>query len=174
MGSEAAASEYLAGLINVEKERNAPYSRFDLEPIRRLMARLGNPQAGLSVIHLAGSKGKGSTGLMVEALLGAAGERVGTFTSPHLERWGERFRIDGREVAGEALADAVERIAPHIDEQREAEPLHAPSFFDALTAVALLLFSEAKLDRCVFEVGLGGRLDSTNVITSAVSCINTA
>jgi len=169
--SEAAASAYLAGLINVEKERNAPYSRFDLEPIRRLMGRLGDPQADLSVIHLAGSKGKGSTGLMAEAVLGAAGERVGTFTSPHLERWSERFRIDGCEVTGELLADAVERIAPHIDALREEDPQHAPSFFDALTAIALLLFSEAKLDRCVFEVGLGGRLDSTNVITAAVSCI---
>ena len=139
--SEAAASEYLAGLINVETERNAPYSRFDLEPIQRLMERLGNPQTGLSVLHLAGSKGKGSTGLMAEALLGAAGERVGTFTSPHLERWSERFRIDGREVAGELLADAVARIAPHIDDQREEDPLHAPSFFDALTATALLGFS---------------------------------
>jgi dihydrofolate synthase/folylpolyglutamate synthase len=171
MDSEAAASAYLAGLINVEKERNAPSSRFDLEPIRRLMGRLGDPQANLSVIHLAGSKGKGSTGLMAEALLGAAGERVGTFTSPHLERWSERFRIDGREVTGELLADAVERIAPHIDALREQDPRRAPSFFDALTAIALLLFSEAKLDRCVFEVGLGGRLDSTNVITAAVSCI---
>jgi dihydrofolate synthase/folylpolyglutamate synthase len=171
IGSEEAASAYLAGLINVEKERNAPYSRFDLEPIRRLMERLGDPQADLSVIHLAGSKGKGSTALMAEALLGAAGERVGTFTSPHLERWSERFRIDGREVAGDVLADAVERIAPHIDALREADPRRAPSFFDALTAIALLLFSEAKLDRCVFEVGLGGRLDSTNVITAAVSCI---
>jgi dihydrofolate synthase/folylpolyglutamate synthase len=132
---------------------------------------LGDPQADLSVIHLAGSKGKGSTGLMAEALLGAAGERVGTFTSPHLERWSERFRIDGREVAGELLADAVERIAPHIDALREADPQRAPSFFDALTATALLLFSEAKVDRCVFEVGLGGRLDSTNLITAAVSCI---
>ena len=169
--TEEAASAYLAGLINVEKERNAPYSRFDLEPIRRLMERLGDPQADLSVIHLAGSKGKGSTGLMAEAVLGAAGERVGTFTSPHLERWSERFRIDGREVAGEVLADAVERIAPHIDALREADPQRAPSFFDALTAIALLLFSEAKVDRCVFEVGLGGRLDSTNVITAAVSCI---
>jgi len=169
--SEEAASAYLAGLINVEKERNAPYSRFDLEPIRRLMERLGDLQADLSVIHLAGSKGKGSTGLMVEALLGAAGERVGTFTSPHLERWSERFRIDGREVSGELLADAVDRIAPHIDELRKADPLHAPSFFDALTAIALLLFSEAKVDRCVFEVGLGGRLDSTNVIPADVSCI---
>ncbi len=169
--SEEAASAYLAGLINVEKERNAPYSRFDLEPIRRLMERLGDPQADLSVIHLAGSKGKGSTGLMAEALLGAAGERVGTFTSPHLERWSERFRIDGREVTGELLAEAVERIAPHIDALREEDPRRAPSFFDALTAIALLLFSEAKVDRCVFEVGLGGRLDSTNVITAAVSCI---
>ncbi len=169
--SEAQASAYLAGLINVEKERDAPYSRFSLEPIRRLLARLENPQNELSVVHIAGSKGKGSTALMVESLLGALGERVGTFTSPHLERWTERFRIEGREVAGALLANAVDRVAPHIDALREEDPRHAPSFFDALTAVALLLFSEAKLDRCVFEVGLGGRLDSTNAITAAVTCI---
>ena len=163
IGSEEAASAYLAGLINVEKERNAPYSRFDLEPIRRLMERLGDPQDDLSVIHLAGSKGKGSTGLMAEALLGAAGERVGTFTSPHLERWSERFRIDGREVAGELLADAVERIAPHIDALRKADPGHAPSFFDALTATALLLFSEAKVIvwRVYFSVSISS-LTSTS------------
>jgi len=169
--SEEEAGAYLFGLINIEKERRVPYSRFDLEPIRRLVERLGAPQAGLSVVHLAGSKGKGSTALMVESLLGALGERVGTFTSPHLERWTERFRIAGREVDGEALAAAVERVAPHVDALREEDPLRAPTFFDATTAVALLLFSDAKVDRCVFEVGLGGRLDSTNVVQPAVTCI---
>jgi dihydrofolate synthase/folylpolyglutamate synthase len=169
--SEAQAGAYLAALINVEKQRDAPYSRFSLEPIRRLLARIGDLQRDLSVIHIAGSKGKGSTALLVEALLGAAGERVGTFTSPHLERWTERFRICGREIAGEQLADAVERIAPHVDAQRAEDPEHAPSFFDALTAAAVLLFSDAKLDRCVFEVGLGGRLDSTNALTASVACI---
>jgi dihydrofolate synthase/folylpolyglutamate synthase len=169
--SEKEASAYLSGLINTEKERGVPYSRYDLEPIRRLVERLDAPQAHLSVIHLAGSKGKGSTALMVESLLTALGERVGTFTSPHLERWTERFRIAGREVSGEALAAAVERVAPHIDAMREEDPKHAPSFFDATTAVALLLFAEAKVDHCVFEVGLGGRLDSTNIVRPVVTCI---
>jgi dihydrofolate synthase/folylpolyglutamate synthase len=169
--SEDEAGAYLAGLINIEKERRVPYSRFDLEPIRRLVERLGAPHDELSVIHLAGSKGKGSTALFAEALLLAAGERVGTFTSPHLERWSERFRIDGRAVEGDVLAAAVEQAAPHVDAMREEDPRHAPTFFDTTTAVALMLFREAKVDRCVIEVGLGGRLDSTNVVSPAVACI---
>ncbi len=124
--SEDEAGAYLAGLINTEKQRRVPYSRFDLEPIQRLVERLGAPHTDLSVIHLAGSKGKGSTALFTEALLGAAGERVGTFTSPHLERWTERFRIDGRDVEGDLLAAAVERVAFHVDAMREGDPRHAP------------------------------------------------
>jgi dihydrofolate synthase/folylpolyglutamate synthase len=169
--SEDEAGAYLAGLINTEKERRVPYTRFDLEPIRRLVERLDAPHADLSVVHVAGSKGKGSTALFTEALLGAAGERVGTFTSPHLERWTERFRIDGREVEGDQLAAAVERVATHVDAMRAEDRLRAPTFFDATTAVALVLFSEAKVDQCVLEVGLGGRLDSTNVVSPAVTCI---
>jgi len=165
------AGAYLEGLINVEKERDVPYARFDLEPIRRLTARLGDPQRDLSVIHIAGSKGKGSTALFVEALLLAAGHRVGTFTSPHLSRWTERFRIDGVEVEPGSLAAAVDRIAPHVDALRESEPAHAPTFFDATTAVAFELFREAGVERVVLEVGLGGRLDSTNVVSPALCCI---
>jgi len=148
-----------------------PYERLGLEPIRRLLERLGDPQHGLRVIHVAGSKGKGSTALFVEAICRAAGERVGTFTSPHLERWTERFRLDGREVAGERLAAAVARLRPHVDALRAAGRASAPTFFDATTAAALLLFEEARVDCVVLEVGLGGRLDSTNVVDPAVSCV---
>ena len=148
-----------------------PYERLGLEPIRRLLERLGDPQRGLRVIHVAGSKGKGSTALFVEAICRAAGERVGTFTSPHLERWTERFRLDGREVAGERLAAAVARLRPHVDALRAAGRASAPTFFDATTAAALLLFEEARVDRVVLEVGLGGRLDSTNVVDPVVSCV---
>jgi dihydrofolate synthase/folylpolyglutamate synthase len=148
-----------------------PYERLGLEPIRRLLERLGDPQRGLRVIHVAGSKGKGSTALFVEAICRAAGERVGTFTSPHLERWTERFRLDGREVTGERLAAAVARLRPHIDALRAAGRASAPTFFDATTAAALLLFDEARVDRVVLEVGLGGRLDSTNVVDPAVTCV---
>jgi dihydrofolate synthase/folylpolyglutamate synthase len=169
----ADAAAWLEGLINVERLPDLPYRRLGLEPIRGLLARLGNPQDGLSIVHIAGSKGKGSTALLAESLLGALGERVGTFTSPHLERWTERFRIDGREVDGERLADAIARLRPHVDALRAADPVQAPTFFDATTAAGLLLFSDAGLDRVILEVGLGGRLDSTNVVDPAVTCITT-
>lgn len=165
------AGEWLSGLINVEKRPEWPYARLGLGPIRELLARLGDPHRGLSVIHVAGSKGKGSTALLAEAVLLAAGERVGTFTSPHLERWTERIRLDGGEVDGARLAAAVERVRPHVESLRAAGEGRAATFFDATTAAALLCFREAGVDRVLLEVGLGGRLDSTNVVTPKLACI---
>ena len=101
-GEEAGA--WLESLINVERRPDWPYARLGLAPIRRLLERLGEPQRELPLIHVAGSKGKGSTALFAEALLTACGERVGTFTSPHLARWPERVRVGGREVEGARLA----------------------------------------------------------------------
>jgi dihydrofolate synthase/folylpolyglutamate synthase len=165
------AEAYLQGLINLERAPSYAGVRLSLAPIEALLARLGNPERGLRVLHIAGSKGKGSTALLSEALCSAAGLRVGTFTSPHLERWTERFRISGREVDGERLADAVERLRPAVDALRDGPD--PPSFFDATTAAALLLFAEARVDVAILEVGLGGRLDSTNAVTPAVTCITT-
>lgn len=165
------AAAYLSGLINVERAPDARRVRFSLEPIRCLLDRLGNPHAGLAVLHIAGSKGKGSTALLAEGLLRAHGLRVGTFTSPHLESWTERFRIDGEEVAGEKLAEVVERLRPEVDALRDERPEDAPSFFDATTAAALVLFADAGVDYAVLEVGLGGRLDSTNIVTPRVACV---
>ncbi|MFQ5417658.1 MAG: bifunctional folylpolyglutamate synthase/dihydrofolate synthase, partial [Myxococcota bacterium] len=148
-----------------------PIERLGVEPVRRLLERLGAPQDGLRVIHVAGSKGKGSTALFAEAICRSAGLRIGTFTSPHLEHWTERFRVDGREVAGRRLAAAVAALRPHVEALRAGDPAHAPTFFDATTAAALLLFAEAGVDGVALEVGLGGRLDSTNVVAPAVSCV---
>ena len=167
----AAAADYLEGLINLEKERVPGQARLSLAPIRALLARLGSPEAGLSIFHVAGSKGKGSTALFAESILIAAGRRVGTFTSPHLERWTERFRIDGTEVEEADLAAAVETVRPAVDALRDAGGDTVPSFFDATTAVALLLFRQASVDHVVLEVGLGGRLDSTNAVESAVTAV---
>ena len=141
-----------------------------LEPIESLLEALGHPERGFSVIHIAGSKGKGSTALLVESVLRGCGRRVGTFTSPHLERWTERFRVDGREVAGERLVAAVNRVRPHVEDLRQRAK-HIPSFFDATTAVAWCLFEEAQVEHVVLEVGLGGRLDSTNAVVPVVTCI---
>jgi dihydrofolate synthase/folylpolyglutamate synthase len=166
-----AAERYLESLINHERAPSFAGARFSLAPIAALLARLGNPERGLRVLHIAGSKGKGSTALWSEALLEAAGSRTGTFTSPHLERWTERFRVGGREIEGDRLADAIERIRPAVDALRAtADP---PSFFDATTAAALSIFAEERVDVAILEVGLGGRLDSTNVVTPAVTCITT-
>jgi len=165
------AEDWLRSLIDVEKSPGLPYRRLGLEPIRALLERLGSPERGLSILHVAGSKGKGSTALFAEGVLQAAGERTGVFTSPHLERWTERFRIGGQEVAGADLADAVATLRPHVEALR-ADPLApTPTFFDAITAAAFLLFRDAAVERVVLEVGLGGRLDSTNVVDPAVAVV---
>ncbi|HIF96543.1 MAG TPA: bifunctional folylpolyglutamate synthase/dihydrofolate synthase [Myxococcales bacterium] len=165
------ASRWLENLINFERGSSYANARLDLGPIRRLLARLENPEASLSIIHVAGSKGKGSTCLLAEAILIAGGERVGTFTSPHLETWSERFRIDGLAINDDLLAEAVERIRPHVEALKDEDPKNAPTFFDATTATALLLFAQAQVSRVLLEVGLGGRLDSTNAVLPRVTCI---
>ncbi len=141
-----------------------------LERIRRLLARLGDPQKRLPpVIHIAGTNGKGSAAAFSRALLEAAGLSVHVHTSPHLVRWHERYRIGapggGRLVADDVLADAVERVAAANADQ----PI---TVFEILTAVTFVLFSEHPADAAIIEVGLGGRFDATNVIERpAVSVI---
>ncbi len=165
------ASNYLESLINHERRPGFSYARLDLQPIHALLEGLGRPEQTLSIIHVAGSKGKGSTCLFAESILLSLGERVGTFTSPHLESWVERFRIDGDPVSPERLVSAVRRVRPIVEDLRTGPPETLPSFFDATTAVAYLLFAEAEVDRAVIEVGLGGRLDSTNACRPAVTCV---
>lgn len=149
---------------------NRRRARFSLAPIHALLARLGNPERELRVLHLAGSKGKGSTALLAEALLGKLGWRSGVFTSPHLLHWNERFRIGGAPVSDATLARALDKLRPHVEKLRGTA--HAPSFFDAATAAALLLFAEARVQAAVMEVGLGGRLDSTNAVQPCVTAIS--
>lgn len=137
--------------------------------VAALLASVGNPHLGLQVIHVAGSKGKGSTALLTEAILRAAGLRVGTFTSPHLTWWGERFRIDGRDAADDLLATALAALRPAV--MRACAAGEPPGFFDVATAAALWLFSQVGVDVAVVEVGLGGTLDATNIVSPRVSCI---
>ena len=167
------AEAWLESLIDLRAaEASGPRARFSLAPIRALLAAVGHPERGLRPLHVAGSKGKGSTALLAEALLHGAGLRVGTFTSPHLERWTERFRIDGREVEGAALARGRRAAAPARRGAARGGPGAAPTFFDATTAAALLLVrARPASTRVVLEVGLGGRLDSTNVVAPAVTCV---
>jgi dihydrofolate synthase/folylpolyglutamate synthase len=166
------AERYLDQLINREKKTQYDYERLALAPIRALLAAIGSPERGLPCIHVAGSKGKGTVTLATECLLRAAGLRVGTYTSPHLVSWRERFRIDGEQVAEAELVAQLRAMQPEIERLR-ADPDLCPSFFDVSTALALALFRKAGVDVGAIEVGLGGRLDSTNVVESRVSVVTT-
>ncbi len=164
------AKRYLEGLINLERRRDFDYEKLGLGRIRALLEAVGHPEQGLSCLHIAGSKGKGTVALAAESLLRAAGRRVGTYTSPHLESWTQRFRIDGAAVEAQAMVRALRSMVPAVEKLRQ-DPALRPSFFDVSTALALVLFRELGVDAGVMEVGLGGRLDSTNTVLSRVSVI---
>lgn len=166
----AEAEAYLTGFINLERQRTFDYQRLGLERIRLLCAAVGHPEASLPAVHIAGSNGKCSVALCAESLLSGLGMRVGTYTSPHLERWQERYRIDGRSVSEQGLLSALAKLVPAAERLR-ADPGTKPSFFDVSTALAFLIFQEAGVEVGVIEVGLGGRIDSTNVVEPRVSVI---
>lgn len=140
--------------------------------VRALLARVGDPQQDLRFLHVAGSKGKGSVALLAECLLRAAGEAVGTYTSPHLQRWNERIRVHGEAVDDTTLAAALETLRPHVAALDALGDALAPSFFDLVTAAGLLVFARSHCRVVVLEVGLGGLYDATNVVTPAACCIS--
>jgi dihydrofolate synthase/folylpolyglutamate synthase len=139
--------------------------KFGLENITTIVARLGHPERAFYSVHIAGTNGKGSVTAMVDAALRAAGHRSARYTSPHLVDLAERFVIDGRPVRGEALAAAVDDVRGAVDGLIADGGLTAPpTFFEVTTAVAFEIFRRAGVEVAVLEVGLGGRLDATNVV----------
>src|SRR5438270_9645677 len=149
-----------------------PSHKFDLAHMRVLLEALGNPQKRFPGVLIAGTNGKGSTAATLAAILQASGMRVGLYTSPHLVRINERIRINGEAITDDAFAllhDVVERTAERLVSEGDL-PWH-PSFFEMLTAMAFEYFARAKVEIAVLEVGMGGRLDATNVIEPAVSVI---
>jgi dihydrofolate synthase/folylpolyglutamate synthase len=147
-------------------------AKFGLERIRTTLETLGRPQDRLRFIHVAGTNGKGSVCAMIESALRAEGLRTGLFTSPHLAEPTERIRIAGRPVAAERFADAFNRVHRVVENLIEAGAidLHT-TYFETVTAMAMLIFAEEGVDRVVLEVGLGGRLDATNVVTPELCVI---
>ena len=134
-----------------------------LERIKCLCERLGNPQQKLSVIHIAGTNGKGSAVAMLSSILKEAGYRVGTYTSPHLEKYNERFLINGKEISDEDFAREI-TLMKNICEELAAEGKAVPTLFEIVTGVAFHYFAEQKVDVLILEVGLGGRYDATNIV----------
>jgi dihydrofolate synthase/folylpolyglutamate synthase len=167
----ASALEFLLARVNYERTSHIPYQSdgFKLDRMRRLLSLIGDPHLALQAVHIAGTKGKGSTAAMVASVLTAADYRTGLYTSPHLERIEERMAIDGAICPAErfvALAARLQDAAERLDSVDGG-----PTFFEITTAIAFLHFAESQVDAAVLEVGLGGRLDSTNVCRPEVSII---
>ena len=137
-----------------------------LRTIRSLLGELSHPEGSYPIVHIAGTNGKGSTASMIASILTASGYRTGLYTSPHLVRFHERIRVDGREISDWSLARLTERLRAVILST-------GATFFEATTAIALKYFQERKVDVAVVETGLGGRYDATNAVTSVLAVITT-
>jgi dihydrofolate synthase/folylpolyglutamate synthase len=155
MGPEAGEAPDLARALALLYERVPLGMRLGLGPMQVACARAGHPERAFPAVHVAGTNGKGSTSAMLEAIARSAGLRTGLYTSPHLLRFAERIRLDGEPITDDALATLLEdalALGPDL------------SFFEAATLAAFLAFARARVDLAILEVGIGGRLDATNVL----------
>jgi dihydrofolate synthase/folylpolyglutamate synthase len=160
------AVEYLNRFTDYERMAVPAAPRYTLDRMRRLVEALGHPESAFRSLHVAGTKGKGSVAHMAEAILREAGFRTGLYTSPHLVHMQERIRLGGQPVSERGFVWAMNRMEPHLRRLR-------PTYFETMTAAAFLLFERARVDWAVVEVGLGGRLDATNVIEPAACAVTT-
>jgi dihydrofolate synthase/folylpolyglutamate synthase len=142
---------------------------FGLGRVKRLLAALGDPHKAFPTVHVAGTNGKGSVSKMLACILQEAGYRTGLYVSPHLERFNERVSVDGVDISDRDLEEAVEQVRPIVEAL--AKKRRQCTYFEATTAVAFCHFRRANVDVAVIEVGLGGRLDATNVVDPLVSVI---
>lgn len=161
------AYEFLFRYVNYEAHPTDTYNPqlFSLDRIKRLLSSLGDPHKSYPCVHIAGTKGKGSVAAMVESVLGAAGHRTGLYTSPHLRDLRERFQIERTNISKAEFASVMSDMQPRVEE------LTGITFFEIATALALEWFARRNVTVAVLEVGLGGRLDATNVVSPAVCAI---
>ena len=149
-----------------------PRRKFSLEEVRVLLGALGDPQRRFPAVLIAGTNGKGSTASTLASILTEAGLRTGLYTSPHLERPNERIRVNRTEIADDDFARLFFRVSDKADQMVKDRKLpQQPSYFEVLTALAFLYFAERKVEIAVLEVGMGGRLDATNVVEPLLSII---
>jgi dihydrofolate synthase/folylpolyglutamate synthase len=160
------ALKYLFAQTDYEQMLRVRYNRntFSLDRMRLLLKKLGNPHAHLKTVHIAGTKGKGSTSTMLASMLSACGYKTGLYISPHICDIRERITIDGEMISQAALTRLICQIEPAVEKMSSDQP----TFFETFTALAFMHYAEQEVDIAVIETGLGGRLDSTNVITPAV------
>ena len=161
------ALDYLYSYVDYSLKKSSELAKvhFELERMRALMAMLGNPQEAYPIIHVAGTKGKGSTSALAASALTAAGYKTGLYTSPHLQDYVERIQIDGHSISHAQLVELVEELKPAVAK------IPALTTFEITTALGFLYFARQNAQAAVIEVGLGGRLDATNVVTPRVAVI---
>jgi dihydrofolate synthase/folylpolyglutamate synthase len=161
------ALDFIYSHVDYSIERSYRYAAdvFDLARVRDLLQAIGNPQNTYASIHIAGTKGKGSTAAMIASVAHAAGYRTGLYSSPHLQRFTERICVDGVEISEDEVADLVEEIKPHVAKIGEL------TAYEIITALGFLHFQKCGVECAVIEVGLGGRLDATNVLHPLVAVI---
>lgn len=146
-------------------------AKFGIDRMRLLSAELGHPERACPVVHVAGTNGKGSVAAMVETILRRAGYRTGLYTSPHLVRQGERVQVNRRILTEDEIVAFTKELQPIAARLGARDPDDHPSFFEFMTAMAFLSFARAQVDVAIIEVGMGGRLDATNVVEPAVSVV---
>ncbi len=164
------ALDYIYSFIDYERQPRAPV-RYDLRRVYELLARLGNPHLGTKTIHIAGTKGKGSVAAMTASALTASGYTTGLYTSPHMHTFNERIRIDDKLISDEEIVTLVERIKPEVKAVNEKATYGELTTFEIITALGFMHFKKREVDFQVVEVGLGGRLDATNVVQPEVCVI---
>jgi dihydrofolate synthase / folylpolyglutamate synthase len=167
--------DWLYARVNYERQSTATSDSFKLKNMRALAEQLQNPHLKYPVVHVAGTKGKGSVSAMLGQIFSASGRKTGVYTSPHIEAINQRITLDGLPIPDFHLAEILTRLRPIVDEMDAAaesvEALRPVTFFEIVTTAAMYYFANKEVDVAVFEVGLGGRLDSTNICVPAVSVI---
>jgi len=169
------AEEYLDSFVNYEQIPGISYAQpgYSLRHVEELFKRMGNPQLAARTIHIAGTKGKGSVAAMIAQVLRSSGYKTGLYTSPHFHTLRERIAIDGSLISEAEFAAAMTEVKPFIESMKQDASFRQLTYFEALTGLAFAYFQKKRVDFQVLEVGLGGRLDATNVVANPAVCIIT-
>ncbi len=170
------AEEYLHSFVNYEQISGITYAQpgYSLRHVEELLNRMGNPQLAAKTIHIAGTKGKGSVAAMIAQGLSSSGYRTGLYISPHFHTLRERISIDGSLISEAEFTAAMAKVKPFIESMKQDTSFRQLTYFEALTALTFAYFQKKRVDFQVLEVGLGGRLDATNVVANPVICIITS
>lgn len=168
-----AALDYIYSFVDYETQQRRPRdaANYDLRRVEEILGRLGSPHLKVKSVHVAGSKGKGSVSAMIASALTASGYKTGLYTSPHLLAFNERVRVDNQLIGNAEVADLVDRIKPEVEAVNKKATYGRLTTFEIITALGFTYFAERGCDINVVEVGLGGRLDATNVILPEVCAI---